>query len=169
MRDPKEVRDELWDAIVTHMRIRAGLTGQDQRDILLFLQQSNSVAPVRSGAPKNTILDEPADRKKDVSPVALEKTMSDDDLRARGREIYGDTCVACHGEDGKGALPGTPDFTDKGGVLSQPRATLIYNIANGFQSPGSAMAMPAKGGNEDMTDEDIKAVLEYLLVDIAKQ
>ena len=41
MRDPKEFRDDLWKPIVTHMRIRAGLTGQDARDILVFLQASN--------------------------------------------------------------------------------------------------------------------------------
>lgn len=41
MRDPKEFRDDLWKPIVTHMRIRAGLTGQDTRDILVFLQASN--------------------------------------------------------------------------------------------------------------------------------
>lgn len=41
MRDPKEFRDELWKPIVTHMRVRAGLTGQETRDILLFLQRSN--------------------------------------------------------------------------------------------------------------------------------
>jgi len=41
MRDPKEFRDDLWKPIMTHMRIRAGLTGQDTRDILAFLQSSN--------------------------------------------------------------------------------------------------------------------------------
>lgn len=41
MRDPKEFRDDLWKPIVTHMRVRAGLTGQEARDILEFLQRSN--------------------------------------------------------------------------------------------------------------------------------
>ncbi len=41
MRDPKEFRDDLWKPIVFHMRLRAGLTAQDTRDILTFLQQSN--------------------------------------------------------------------------------------------------------------------------------
>jgi len=41
MRDPKEFRDDLWKPIMSHMRIRAGLTGQDTRDILVFLQASN--------------------------------------------------------------------------------------------------------------------------------
>ena len=41
MRDPKEFRDDQWHVIVSHMRMRAGLTGQDARDILTFLQTSN--------------------------------------------------------------------------------------------------------------------------------
>jgi len=41
VRDPKEMRDDQWMATAFHMRVRAGLTGQETRDILLFLQQSN--------------------------------------------------------------------------------------------------------------------------------
>jgi cytochrome c553 len=41
MRDPKEFRDDQWKVIVTHMKVRAGLTGQDARDMLAFLQGSN--------------------------------------------------------------------------------------------------------------------------------
>lgn len=41
MRDPKEFRDDQWRVIVTHMRVRAGFTGQDTRDMLTFLQAAN--------------------------------------------------------------------------------------------------------------------------------
>lgn len=41
MRDPKELRDDQWKPVVTHMQIRAGLSGAQARDILLFLQGSN--------------------------------------------------------------------------------------------------------------------------------
>ncbi len=41
MRDPKEFRDNQWRVIVSHMRVRTGLDGQDARDILAFLQASN--------------------------------------------------------------------------------------------------------------------------------
>lgn len=41
MHDPKEFRDDQWRVIVTHMRVRAGFTGQDTRDILTFLQAGN--------------------------------------------------------------------------------------------------------------------------------
>ncbi len=40
-RDPKELRDDQWITTTYHMRIRAGLTGQETRDIIAFLQMSN--------------------------------------------------------------------------------------------------------------------------------
>lgn len=41
VRDPAELRDDQWVPNVYHMRIRGGLTGQETRDIIKFLQQSN--------------------------------------------------------------------------------------------------------------------------------
>lgn len=41
MRDPRELRDDQWRAAVAHMRVRGGLTGQESRDVLAFLQGSN--------------------------------------------------------------------------------------------------------------------------------
>ncbi len=40
-RDPREFRDDLWKPIVYHMRVRAGLTGQQTRDVLAYIQASN--------------------------------------------------------------------------------------------------------------------------------
>ena len=40
-RDAKDFDDRAWKIIMSHMRIRAGLTGQETRDILKFLQGSN--------------------------------------------------------------------------------------------------------------------------------
>jgi mono/diheme cytochrome c family protein len=79
-----------------------------------------------------------------------------------GKAVYEGTCIFCHGENGKGEIPGTPDFTKASGPLSQDDATLIAHITDGFESPGSAMPMPAKGGNEELSDEDVADVLAYL-------
>lgn len=81
---------------------------------------------------------------------------------AAGQSVYSQTCVACHGANGKGAIPGVADLTDKDGSLSKTDAELMQNITDGFQSPGSFMAMPPKGGNPGLTEDDIKAVLAYL-------
>lgn len=96
-----------------------------------------------------------------VSALVIANAAPADDL-TQGREVYQGTCVACHGGDGAGVLPGVPDFTDQAGPLSKPDAVLIEHVSNGFQSPGSPMAMPAKGGDPSLTEQDIRAVLRYL-------
>jgi len=139
LRSPTEFRDDLWKPIVTHMRIRAGLTGQQSRDVLAFLQASNHPH---------------------VEQVALDDSAPGTGLS--GKDIYSNTCVACHGVNGSGAIPGTPDFTVPAGPLAKSDAELIRSITAGFQTPGSPMAMPAKGGNPDLNAADVRAVLGYL-------
>lgn len=139
MRSPTEFRDDIWKPIMSHMRVRAGLTGRQQRDVLAFLQASNHP------------------RAEHVSFVD-----SSPGTGLSGKDIYSQTCAACHGANGAGAIPGTPNFTSASGPLSKSDDDLIHNIMVGFQSPGSSMAMPAKGGNPDMNTVDARAVLVYM-------
>ncbi len=81
---------------------------------------------------------------------------------ARGEEVYNGTCVACHGEDGKGAVPGAPDFTKPDGVLSQSDEVLLDHMVHGFQSDGSILEMPPLGGDPELTESDMIDVLAYL-------
>jgi mono/diheme cytochrome c family protein len=81
---------------------------------------------------------------------------------AAGKAVYTQTCIACHGANGKGTIPGVTDFTGKESPLSKSEAALVKNISEGFQSPGSFMAMPAMGGNPALTEADVRAVLAYL-------
>ena len=144
-RDPKDLRDDQWITSVFHMRVRAGLTGQQSRDVLTFLQESNEVARSASMALTTPRADE----------SGMESTAS-------GADIYAGTCIACHGSSGKGTVPGAPDFNSSRGPLSQSDEVLFDHIKNGFQSPGSPMAMPPKGGNASLNDADLRAIVEYL-------
>src|SRR3546814_2948149 len=73
------------------------------------------------------------------------------------------TCVACHGANGKVALPGIPDFTSAQGPLARKTdAQLTESILNGLQTPGAAMAMPAQGGNPAVTESAAAALARYL-------
>lgn len=81
---------------------------------------------------------------------------------AHGDKIFHETCVMCHGEDGRGAVPGAPDFTAKDTPLKKPEALLRSHIRNGFQAPGNPMAMPPKGANPDLSDQDLLDVQQYL-------
>lgn len=80
----------------------------------------------------------------------------------RGAMVFNGTCIACHGSDGEGSLPGVPDLTEKAGLLSQDDAVLLKRMAEGFQSPGSPMAMPPRGGDPALTDADLDAVLKFM-------
>jgi cytochrome c5 len=142
MRDPKDLRDDQWITTMFHMRVRAGLSGQKARDILTFLQESNN--PGR--------------------PVKAAMGSSDNATQSKlsGEEVYQQTCVACHGTDGKGTVPGAPDLTDSDGVLSQSDEILIQHISEGFRSKNSPMAMPAMGGNPDLNETDISNVVKHM-------
>lgn len=41
LRPASDLRDDQWRVVVAHMRVRADLTGQEARDVLKFLQESN--------------------------------------------------------------------------------------------------------------------------------
>ena len=57
-----------------------------------------------------------------------------------GQEIFAQNCVACHGQDGKGVVQGTPDFTSPEYARNAIPAVLFEVITNGKG------AMPAWGG-----------------------
>lgn len=142
MRDPQDLRDDQWTTTAFHMRIRAGLTGRQVRDILTFLQESNSVV-VAAPEPTLAVAAQPAGA-------------------ASGEAVFRQTCIACHGENGRGAVPGAPDLTRSDGPLAQSDEVVIRHVTEGFQSPGSPMAMPPKGGNPALTQADLEAVLAYM-------
>ena len=78
---------------------------------------------------------------------------------ADGKALYATTCVACHGANGKSAIPGVADL---GTSMAKSDVQLIASILNGYQSKGSPMAMPPKGGNPTLTDADAAALVVYL-------
>tara|TARA_Y100000780_G_C13580103_1_gene376383 strand:- start:241 stop:858 length:618 start_codon:yes stop_codon:yes gene_type:complete len=142
MRSPSDLRDDQWVTTVFHMRVRAGLTGQETRDILTFLQGSNA-------------------RVENVDLVQVESTTTDS-ASISGKQIYESNCLACHGANGKGSIPGVPDFNVKNGRLSKSDNELLSNIITGVQSPGSSMPMPPRGGNSQLSDTDLNSVLKYI-------
>lgn len=80
----------------------------------------------------------------------------------RGGAVYQQFCLACHGADGAGMMPGVPDFTEPNGTLTKPDSELLRNIITGIQSPGSPLAMPPKGGNPALTETQLMEALKYI-------
>lgn len=72
-----------------------------------------------------------------------------------GEMIYSNVCQACHMSGAAGAPRLVPeDWTER---LSKGTETLVSHAINGFN------AMPAKGGRTDLTDEQVRAAVEYML------
>lgn len=59
--------------------------------------------------------------------------LAHDSLRAqRGKDIFEQNCVACHGADGKGSTAvGAPNLTNKSWLYGSSEATIIETITNG--------------------------------------
>ncbi len=149
LRSPSELNAELWDVSVMHMRVRANLPGDVADDIKLFLMSS-----AQSDAPYST----PAAAGAAGGSYAHLKPGN----FANGGKVYSQTCIACHGVDGKGTIDGVPDFTAANGRLVKPDEIILTNIINGYQSEGSLMAMPPLGGNSDLAEQDMADVLTYI-------
>ncbi len=155
LRSPSELNEELWDISVTHMRVRANLPGDLADDIKAFLMSS---ARSRENGPASASNNSNAGAPLRTDAFAHLKP---GDL-VRGRDVYSQTCIACHGADGKGAIEGIPDFTIAKGRLAKTDDVLLANMINGFQSDGSLMAMPPRGGNPELADQDLADALAYI-------
>jgi cytochrome c5 len=78
-----------------------------------------------------------------------------------GKQTYDTLCFSCHGTQ----LPGSPQLGDK--AAWEPRIAkgmdmLYTNAINGFTGT-AGIPMPAKGGNPALTDDQVKAAVDYMV------
>ena len=79
----------------------------------------------------------------------------------KGKETYDGVCFACHAQ----GLAGAPILGDKeawAARLEKGNDTLYDHSINGFTGESGSM-MPAKGGRADISDDDIKAAVDYMI------
>jgi cytochrome c5 len=76
-----------------------------------------------------------------------------------GSVIYQNLCSACHNSGAGGAPMLTKDVWAP--RVAQGVDMLVKHAVEGFQ--GAAGIMPAKGGNPALTDEQVKATVEFML------
>ncbi len=73
-----------------------------------------------------------------------------------GEGIYGSVCMACH-ETGAAGAPVRGDEADWAERTGKGFATLLDHAINGFN------AMPARGGNPNLSDAEVRAAVAYLV------
>lgn len=76
-----------------------------------------------------------------------------------GKVIFDKLCSACHGT-GAGGAP-TLDHSHWDARLAQGMETLVKHATDGFT--GSAGLMPARGGNPDLSNEQVEAAVKWMM------
>lgn len=79
---------------------------------------------------------------------------------AQGRVIWLANCEGCHGYGTAGA-PIPMEADDWRARLAKPRETLYRHAIEGFFGPDDTM-MPARGGNDALTDPEVRAAVDYM-------
>lgn len=77
-----------------------------------------------------------------------------------GPQVFNQACNACHGA----GIAGAPKNGDKaawGARIAQGAATLYKHAIEGFQGQGGVM--PPKGGWVNLSDDEIKAAVDYMV------
>jgi len=77
-----------------------------------------------------------------------------------GQTTYDSVCFACHAT-GAGGAPKFGDVAAWGPRIAQGKEVLYTHAINGYV--GKAGMMPAKGGRPDMSDDAIKAAIDYMV------
>lgn len=76
-----------------------------------------------------------------------------------GEQVYGQVCKTCH----EAGLAGAPKMGDKAAWtprIAEGESTLLQHAIGGFQ--GKSGVMPPKGGNTDLTDDEVHRAVVYL-------
>jgi cytochrome c5 len=78
-----------------------------------------------------------------------------------GPQVYNAACIVCHQPPGTGGAPPIGDLAAWAPRIAQGMDTLYMHALQGFQ--GTAGYMPPKGGRVDLSDDEIRAAVDYLL------
>ena len=75
----------------------------------------------------------------------------------RGKEVYTQVCAACHGS----GLAGAPKFGDREAWAPRINKGIDALVSSAVHGKGT---MPARGGQAGLSDQDIRAAIEYMVV-----
>ncbi len=120
--------------------------------ILTALSLAALTACGQKDAPAPAVVETPA-------PVAVAAAPAPVAENAVGKSTYGKTCALCHAA----AIAGAPKPGDKaewGPRIAQGKEVLYKHALEGFT--GAKGMMPARGGGASLTDDEVKAAVDYM-------
>jgi cytochrome c5 len=82
------------------------------------------------------------------------------DPEANAPQLYVNSCAWCHTE-GLGGAPATGDKDDWERRTSKGMSQVYANAIDGFE--GATGIMPAKGSRVDLTDEEVKELVDWMV------
>jgi cytochrome c5 len=133
--------------LARHMQPDAYMEGMSGREELAK-QRVQPVGAVRSGEAGAAALAE--------AQQAAAKPQAAAEGPVDGESVYNGLCVTCHANGVAGApIPGSDAFKER--YDAKGLDGLLHSAINGLN------AMPARGGNPSLTDEQIKAAIEFML------
>ncbi len=126
-----------------HIPSRAGLTEERIRPVAdVYTEENNAAVPqeaVVQGAEAET------------APAQIAASAGSVD----GEKIYNSVCAACHATGLLGApIPGSAEMAQR---AEKGMDALVQNAVNGLN------AMPPRGGRPDLSDEQLRAVIKFML------
>ena len=103
--------------------------------------------------------DKAASEVKEAAPAEAkpeEKPADASSAKVDGKAVFEANCKMCHG----GTIPGAPVVgknDDWAPRIKQGKETLHKHALEGFNT------MPAKGGNTSLSDDEVKAAVDYMV------
>lgn len=94
-----------------------------------------------------------------AAPAATTTAAADPALKA-GEDVFKKTCVMCH-QTGAAGAPMLGNKGDWQARVAQGKDTLYKHALEGFT--GEKGAMPARGGNNALSDADVKAAVDFMV------
>ena len=147
-----DLTDQELKRVITYMANKAGGTFPDP----------DAAAPVDAAASGEAASAPAAEGAAPAEAPKADAAKADDKGAAApaaggadGKKVYEANCQACHG----GAVPGVPHVGKKedwAPRIKQGKDTLHKHALEGFN------AMPAKGGNGSLSDDEVKAAVDYM-------
>ncbi|MBI3144724.1 MAG: cytochrome c5 family protein [Pseudogulbenkiania sp.] len=97
-----------------------------------------------------------------AAPAAAEaatQTAAVDPALKKGEDVVKKTCLMCH-QTGAAGAPIVGNKGDWEARLAQGKDTLYKHALEGFT--GEKGAMPARGGNSALSDDEVKAAVDFM-------